>query len=90
MSEKEKLNNLLSARIEFAKAKQEYKDTIYKFLGDAAKYIDIIFDRNKMYLIFESVCPFDDKYLLKFCNEFGFLAPICEFEELSEYTTIYK
>ena len=90
MSEKEKLNNLLSARINFAKAKQEYKDVIYNFLGGAVEYMHIKFNGNKMYVTFESFCPFDDKYLLKFCNEFGFLAPICEFKELNEYLTIYK
>lgn len=90
MTEKEKLNNLLSARMEFGKAKQEYKDTIHKFLGDEAKYIDINFHGNKMYLTFESFCPFDDKYLLKFCNEFGFLAPLIEFQELNRDITVYS
>lgn len=89
MSEKEKLNNLLSARTEFGKAKQEYKNAISDFLGDAPEYIHIKFHGNKMYLTFESFCSFDDKYLLKFCNEFGFLAPICEFKELNKYLTIY-
>ena len=40
MTDKEKLlNNLLSARTEFAKAKQEYRDAIFDFLGDAVNYI---------------------------------------------------
>jgi len=43
-----------------------------------------------MYMTFESFCPFDDKYLLKFCNEFGFLAPFIEFEELSKHITVYR
>ena len=43
-----------------------------------------------MYVNFESVCPFDDKYLLKFCNEFGFLAPKIEFKQLSDLLTVYK
>lgn len=90
MSEKEKLNNLLSARMEFGKAKHEYINCIYDFLGDAVNYIHIKFHGNKMYITFESFCSFDDKYLLKFCNEFGFLAPICEFKELNEYLTRYK
>lgn len=86
----EKLNNLLSARMEFAKAKQEYKDAIYQFLGDAVKHIHIKFHGNKMYVTFESFCSFSDKYLLKFCNEFGFLAPLIEFKELNRDITIYK
>ena len=90
MSEKEKLNNLLSARIEFGKAKKEYKDAISDFLGDAVNYIHIKFHGNKMYLTFESFCSFSDKYLLKFCNEFGFLAPLIEFKELNRDITVYK
>lgn len=90
MTEKEELNNLLSARMEFGKAKQEYKNAISDFLGDAAEYIHIKFHGNKMYVTFESFCPFSDKYLLKFCNEFGFLAPLIEFKELNEHLTVYK
>lgn len=91
MTEKEKLlNNLLSARTEFGKAKHEYKNAISDFLGDGAEYIHIKFHGNKMYLTFESFCSFDDKYLLKFCNEFGFLTPLIEFKELSDHLTIYK
>ena len=91
MTEKEKLlNNLLSARMEFEKAKQEYKNAIFDFLGDAVKYIHIKFHGNKMYLTFESFCSFNDKYLLKFCNEFGFLAPLIEFKELNEHLIVYK
>ena len=90
MSEKEKLNNLLTKRMEFGKAKQEYKYAISDFLGGAAEYIHIQFHGNKMYVTFESFCPFDDKYLLKFCNEFGFLAPLIEFKELNEHLTVYK
>lgn len=90
MTEKEKLNNLLSTRMEFERAKQEYKDAISDFLGDAVKYMHIKFHGNKMYVTFESFCSFSDKYLLKFCNEFGFLAPLIEFKELNEYITVYK
>lgn len=91
MSEKEKLlNNLLSARMEFGKAKQEYKDAISDFLGDAVNYIHIKFHGNKMYVTFESFGSFSDKYLLKFCNEFGFLAPLIEFKELNRDITVYK
>ena len=91
MTEKEKLlNNLLSARMEFERAKQEYKNAIFDFLGDAVKYIHIKFHGNKMYLTFESFCSFDDKYLLKFCNEFGFLAPLIKFKELNKHLTVYK
>ena len=84
------LNNLLSARTEFGKAKQEYKNAISDFLGDAVNYIHINFHGNKMYVTFESFCSFNDKYLLKFCNEFGFLAPVIEFKELNEHLTVYK
>ena len=84
------LNNLLSARTEFGKAKQEYINCISDFLGDAVNYIHINFHGNKMYVTFESWSPFDDGYLLKFCNEFGFLAPIAKFKELSDSFTIYK
>lgn len=91
MSEEEKLlNNLLSARTEFGKAKQEYINCISDFLGDAVNYIHINFHGNKMYVTFESFCPFDDKYLLKFCNEFGFLAPLIEFQELHRDITVYS
>ena len=90
MSKIEKLNNLLTARTEFGKAKQEYINSIFDFLGDAVKYIHIKFHGDKMYVTFESFCPFDDKYLLKFCNEFGFLAPLIEFKELNSNITVYK
>lgn len=91
MTEKEKLlNNLLSARTKFGKAKQEYKDAISDFLGDAVEYIHIKFHGNKMYVTFGSFCSFNDKYLLKFCNEFGFLAPVIEFKELNRDITVYK
>lgn len=91
MTEKEKLlNNLLSARTEFGKAKQEYKDAISDFLGDAVKYIHINFHGNKMYVTFESFCPFDNKFLLKFCNEFGFLAPTMESQKLHRNIIVYS
>lgn len=90
MSREDKLNNLLSARMEFGKAKQEYINCISDFLGDAVNYIHIKFHGNKMYVTFESFCPFDDKYLLKFCDEFGFLAPLIEFKELNRNLTVYK
>ena len=83
------LNNLLSARAEFGKAKQEYINCISDFLGDAVNYIHINFHGNKMYVTFESFCYFSDKYLLKFCNEFG-LAPLIEFKELDRNPTVYK
>lgn len=91
MNEKQELlNNMLSARIEFGKAKQEYKNCISDFLGDAVNYIHIKFHGNKMYVTFESFCSFSDKYLLKFCNEFGFLTPLIEFNELNENITVYR
>lgn len=91
MTEEEKLlNNLLSARTDFAKAKQEYKDAIYKFLGDGVKFININFHGNKMYVTFESFCSFNNKYLLKLCNEFGFSAPLIEFKELNRDIPVYR
>lgn len=90
MSKEEKLNNLLTIRMEFGKAKQEYINCISDFLGDAVNYIHIKFYGNKMYVTFESFGAFSDKYLLNFCNEFGFLAPVIEFKELNKYLTVYK
>lgn len=82
--------NMLNARAEFGKAKHDYINAIQEFCGDAIENIHISFHGNKMYVTFESLTPFGDKYLLKFCNEFGFLAPIVEFKELAECFTVYK
>lgn len=86
----ELLWNMLNARAEFGKAKHEYINSIQEFLGDAATNIRVSFYGNKMYITFESWCPFDDKFLLKFCNEFEILAPIMEFKELSASMTLYS
>ena len=82
--------NMLNARTEFGKAKHEYINAIQEFCRNAIENIHISFHGNKMYVTFESWSPFDDGYLLKFCNEFGFLAPIAKFKELSDSFTIYK
>ena len=84
------LDNLLSKRMEFGQAKQEYINSIKEFCRDAISHVRIKFHENKMYVTFESWCPFDDKYLLKFCNEFGFLAPTVKIIELNGSFTIYK
>ena len=86
---KDELCKLLNARKGYDNAKKEYIAVIQDFLGDAASNINIKFKRNKMYLTFESFCPFDNKYLLKFCNEFGLLSPIMEVKELSPNFTLY-
>lgn len=82
--------NMLNARAEFGKAKHDYINAIQEFCGDAIKDIHISFHGNKMYVTFMSWCPFDDKFLLKFCDEFGLLSPIMEFKNLGELTTIYN
>lgn len=82
--------NVLKTRKEYAQAKQEYIHQIQDFLENEPKHIKISFNGNKMYLTFDSIIPFDDRDLLKFCNEFGFLAPLIEFKELSERITWYK
>lgn len=90
MTKHKLLFNLLNKRKEFDVAKQEYINSIQEFFGDAISNIRINFQRNnKMYVTFELLCTFNDKYLLKFCNEFGFLAPTIEFEELSANITVY-
>lgn len=91
MTKHKLLFNLLNKRKEFDVAKQEYINSIQEFCGDAISNIRINFQKNnKMYVTFESLCPFNDKYLLKFCNEFGFLAPTIEFKELAENFTVYN
>lgn len=86
----ELLAGMLDARTEFEKAKQEYINSIKEFCHDNIDHVRISFKGNKMYVTFESWSPFADRYLLKFCNEFGFLAPIVEFKELAECFTLYK
>ena len=86
----EELSFLLYTREEFEKAKHEYINTIKEFCGDAIRNIHVSFQGNKMYVTFESWCPFADRYLLKFCNEFGFLAPIVEMEEFAETCILHK
>lgn len=78
------LNNMLNARAEFGKTKHEYINAIQEFCGDAIEGIDISFRGNKMYINFESWCSLDDKFLSKFCNEFG----LFEFPtvEIHQYT----
>ena len=84
------LSNMLNTRIEFEKAKYEYINAIKEFCGGSVRNINISFYENKMYVTFESWCPFNDRYLLKFCNEFGFLAPIVEMEELAETCILHN
>ena len=69
------IQNVLNARAEFGKAKQEYINTIQDFWGDAIENIHIHFHGNKIYITFISWCSLDDKFLLRFCNEFGLLSP---------------
>ena len=91
MTKHKLLFNSLNKRKEFDVAKQEYINSIQEFCGDAISNIRINFQRNnKMYVTFESFGPFNDKYLLKFCNEFGFLAPTIEFKELAANITVYN
>ena len=92
MSEKSNLllGNMLNAKTEFEKAKHEYINAIQEFYGNAIENIHISFHRNKMYITFNSWDSLDDRYLLKFCNKFGFLAPTVKFEELSENFIIYE
>ena len=66
---------MLNARAEFGKAKYEYINAIQKFWGHTIENTYISFNGNKMYINFESWCSLDDKFLLKFCNEFGLLSP---------------
>ena len=75
------LSNMLNARAEFRKAKYDYINAIQEFCGDAIEHIDISFHGNKMYVTFMSWGPFDDKFLLKFCNEFCLLSPIIKIHQ---------
>lgn len=69
------LNNMLNARMEFGKAKYDYINAIQEFWGHTIEDTHISFRGNKMYVTFRSWSPFDDKFLLKFCNEFTLLSP---------------
>ena len=84
------LNNLLTKRTEFGQAKQEYINAIIDFCGDMIDNVHLSFHGNKMYVTFESFTPFNDKYLLKFCNVFGFLALTTKVNQLSSSIIIYK
>ncbi len=84
------LNDLLEKRTAFAQAKQEYINAIKDFLGNAIDYVHISFKRNRLYVSFESFATFDDKYLLSFCDEFGFLAPMVKIEHLQGSISLYK
>lgn len=78
------LNNMLNAKIEFGKAKYDYINAIQEFWGHTIDNTYISFNGNKMYINFESWCCLDDKFVLKFCNEFG----LFEFPtvEIHQYT----
>lgn len=69
------IQNMLNARAEFGKAKHEYINAIQEFWGNAIENIHISFHGNKIYITFFSWFSLDDKFLLKFCNEFGLLSP---------------
>ena len=86
------LSNLLAKRTAFAEAKQEYIHSIEHFCGNQIENVRIKFYGNKMYVTFESWVPFDDKFLLKFCNEFDLLSPTIEVHQYTNtgLITSYK
>ena len=84
------LSELLLAREDYNQKEKEYIKLIEDYCFNQIEHTRVEFNKNKMYVTFESWSPMSDRFMLKFCNEFGFLSPIIEFKELSETITIYK
>ena len=84
------LSELILARENYNQKEKEYIKLIEDYCYNQIENTRVKFNKNKMYVTFESWSYMSDKFMLKFCNEFGFLSPIIEFKELSETFTIYK
>ena len=85
-----KFNQFIKARKEYQTLKKEYIKSIEEYCHNDINHTKITFKGNKMGVTFESFAMMSDKFMLKFCNEFGFLAPIIEYKDLGNDWILYK
>ena len=78
----ELISQLINVRNEYKEIEKKYIESIEEFCHNSIENTHITFKRNKMYVTFESFAMMTDKFMLKFCIEFGFLSPIIEYHNL--------
>ena len=94
-------SNMMNAREEYLELKKKYLDSISDYCFGVIAHPNIIFKGNKMYVKFEAFTDMSPRFMLDFCNEFGFLAPLIEIKNIdgdidsfgtlqNRYFTIYE
>ena len=77
----ELLFDMLNKRQEFVQSKIEYLNSISEFYNNAITDLKLHFRGNRLYLIFNSWEEIPSAMMMDFCNEFGYLAPTCIYND---------
>jgi len=75
------LFDMLNKRQEFVQSKIEYLNSINDFYNNTIKDLKLHFRGNRLYLTFNSWEEIPSTMTMDFCNEFGYLAPTCIYND---------